>query len=48
MAFTAGTERISFRRDGEPAGLTLRATQVYRREDGKWKVAHRHADGLAV
>ena len=48
MAYTAGIERISFRRDGEPAGLTLRATQVYRREDGKWKVAHRHADGLAV
>jgi ketosteroid isomerase-like protein len=23
---------------------TLRATQVYRREDGEWKVAHRHAD----
>jgi ketosteroid isomerase-like protein len=23
---------------------TLRATQVYRREDGKWKVSHRHAD----
>ncbi|UTT70530.1 nuclear transport factor 2 family protein [Arthrobacter sp. DNA4] len=43
---TAGIERISFRRDGEPAGLTLRATQVYLREDGKWKVAHRHADAL--
>jgi ketosteroid isomerase-like protein len=22
----------------------LRATQVYRRESGEWKVAHRHAD----
>jgi ketosteroid isomerase-like protein len=22
-------------------------TQVYRREDGEWKVAHRHADTLA-
>jgi ketosteroid isomerase-like protein len=27
-------------------GYTLRATQVYRREDGEWKVAHRHADTL--
>ncbi len=44
MAYTAGIERISFRRDGEPTNFTLRATQVYRREDGQWKVAHRHAD----
>jgi ketosteroid isomerase-like protein len=30
--------------NGEPRRYTLRATQVYRREDGEWKVAHRHAD----
>ena len=30
--------------NGEPRTYTLRATQVYRREDGEWKVAHRHAD----
>ena len=24
--------------------FTLRATQVYRREDGEWKVTHRHGD----
>ena len=30
--------------DGEPRTYTLRATQVYRREDGEWKVAHRHGD----
>jgi ketosteroid isomerase-like protein len=44
MAYTAGLEHISFSRDGEPTRLNLRATQVYRREDGQWKVAHRHAD----
>ena len=27
-----------------PWTYTLRATQVYRREDAEWKVAHRHAD----
>lgn len=44
MAYTAGLERISFSRNGEPTNLALRATQVYRREDGQWRVAHRHAD----
>jgi hypothetical protein len=28
----------------EPSKYSLRATQVYRRENGEWKVAHRHAD----
>ena len=32
--------------DGEPRTITLRATQVYRREDGEWKVVHRHADNV--
>lgn len=35
---------------GEEAGqeqkMTLRATQVYRREDGVWRVIHRHGDVL--
>jgi ketosteroid isomerase-like protein len=44
MAFTAGLERTSASMDGQPRSYTLRATQVYRREDGEWKVAHRHAD----
>ena len=29
--------------DGQPRSVTLRATQVYRREGSEWKVAHRHA-----
>ncbi|WP_423852864.1 YybH family protein [Aeromicrobium sp.] len=28
--------------NGKPGTYTLRATQVYRRQDGSWKVAHRH------
>jgi ketosteroid isomerase-like protein len=44
MAYTAGLEHISTSIDGEPRTLTLRATQVYRREGGEWKVAHRHGD----
>lgn len=44
MAYTAGLEHISTSIDGQPRTYTLRATQVYRREGGDWKVAHRHAD----
>jgi ketosteroid isomerase-like protein len=44
MAYTAGLEHTSASVDGEPRSYTLRATQVYRREDGEWKVAHRHGD----
>jgi ketosteroid isomerase-like protein len=44
MAFTAGLEHTSTSVNGEPRTYTLRATQVYRREGGEWKVAHRHGD----
>ena len=44
MAYTAGFEHISASMNGEPRTYTLRATQVYRREDGEWRVAHRHGD----
>ena len=44
MAYTAGLEHTSASIDGQPGSYTLRATQVYRREGGEWKVAHRHGD----
>jgi ketosteroid isomerase-like protein len=44
MAYTVGYEHTSASINGEPRTYTLRVTQVYRREDGEWKVAHRHAD----
>ena len=44
MAFTAGYERTKASINGVPREYVLRSTQVYRREDGEWKVAHRHAD----
>src|SRR5919206_4549591 len=43
-AFTAGYERTEASINGEPRQYVLRVTQVYRREDGDWKVAHRHGD----
>jgi ketosteroid isomerase-like protein len=47
MAFTAGLEHTSVSVDGQPRSYTLRATQVYRREGGEWRVAHRHADPVS-
>ncbi len=44
MAYTAGFEHTSCSINGQPRSYTLRATQVYRRERGEWKVAHRHGD----
>jgi ketosteroid isomerase-like protein len=45
LAYTLGYEHISFSMDGVPAEpWTLRVTHLYRREDGEWKIAHRHAD----
>jgi ketosteroid isomerase-like protein len=44
VAYTAGLEHSSVSVDGEPRTYTLRVTQVYRREDGNWRVAHRHGD----
>jgi ketosteroid isomerase-like protein len=48
MAYTAGLEHVSTSVRGEPRIYTLRATQVYRREDGRWRVAHRHGDAVTV
>jgi len=48
MAYTAGLEHTSASIDGMPGSYTLRATQVYRREGGDWKVAHRHADTVTA
>jgi len=41
-AYTVAFEHVSASVDGAPRTYTLRATQIYRREDGEWRVAHRH------
>lgn len=42
VAYTAGFEHTSASVNGVPRSYIVRATQVYRREHGEWKVAHRH------
>ena len=46
FAFTVELESLTRLVEGNEEAMTLRATQVYRRVDGDWKVIHRHGDLL--
>jgi ketosteroid isomerase-like protein len=47
LAYTVGYEDSLASRDGGPVRPNrLRVTHVYRRENGEWKIVHRHGDGL--
>ena len=47
LGYTVGYEHTQASVDGEPRTYTLRVTQVYRREDGQWRVVHRHGDSFS-
>jgi ketosteroid isomerase-like protein len=48
VACLVSLERWSYATPQEPAEtlLELRVTQVFRREEGQWRLVHRHADPL--
>ena len=49
LGYTVAIERQQGARLGDqqdPSRRALRATQIFRREDGAWKLLHRHADPL--
>jgi ketosteroid isomerase-like protein len=49
LAYTVALEHTTASIKGaEPKPYVLRATTIFRREDGEWKVVHRHADALAA
>ena len=49
MAYVVGFEHIANSVVGVPVErYTLRVTHVFRRENGQWKIAHRHADHVPV
>ena len=48
LAYTVHREHTTTTVNGEPRDYVLRVTQVYRREDGTWRVVHRHADNEAT
>ena len=49
LAYTVALEHTTASVNGaEPQPYVLRATTIFRREDGEWKVVHRHGDALAA
>jgi ketosteroid isomerase-like protein len=50
LAYTVEVESYRARVGGaqEKAPVAVRVTTVFRREDGVWKVAHRHADPITA
>jgi ketosteroid isomerase-like protein len=50
LAYTVELERFQTRVGGseELTSVSVRATTVFRREDGTWKVTHRHGDPITT
>ena len=46
LGLSVELEHYALHVDGEDKGMTLRATHVYRRENGEWRIIHRHGDIL--
>ncbi|MEU4157248.1 nuclear transport factor 2 family protein [Actinoplanes sp. NPDC026670] len=44
LAYLVTIERITAVANGAPVTYALRATTIFRREDGVWRAVHRHGD----
>lgn len=49
LAYWTGIQRSSVKMKGQDAPIifNLRVTEIFRKEHGSWKLAHRHADKLS-
>ena len=49
MAYTVGYERYCGSLSGGPVqDVVLRVTHIFRREEGEWKIVHRHGDSAQL
>ena len=50
LAYVVEMERIEAKIGGssERTPVTLRVTTVFRSEEGRWEIVHRHADPIAI
>ncbi|MFC5994414.1 YybH family protein [Pseudonocardia hispaniensis] len=50
LAYAIGIERgrATVVDQDEPGELTLRVTHLFRRENGQWRLVHRHADAVTT
>ena len=48
LGYIIEIERFRTKVDGNDGSGALRVTTIFRREDGAWRVAHRHADPITT